>query len=339
VLSTGCWDGERRVEGEGGGEGMLISRALGICVAAWFGCCVVGAAEAVADTVSFTTAGCSAWTVTGGVTSVRVQAVGAAGGGLGPAGGAFGGGTGDGMSATVSALALGQKLDVCVDYTGGGGTGGVLNGFAGGGASGVGAGSDFSAPLVVAGGGGVASAGGGAGGGAGLPAGAPGSGLQPGGQGGTATAPGAGAGGGGDGAGFTALGPGTGGDGASAVGGGGGGGGAGYFGGGGGAACTSAGLTCGKVGSGGGGGGGSDFCAAAAPVTGCSVSPGAGTSTEAGSAAGSAQVTLTYSLVPVSKEQCKNGGWQYLTDSNGKPFKNQGDCVSYVATGGKNAAG
>jgi hypothetical protein len=35
--------------------------------------------------------------------------------------------------------------------------------------------------------------------------------------------------------------------------------------------------------------------------------------------------------LPTSKDQCKNGGWQ----SYGI-FKNQGDCVSFVATGGKN---
>jgi len=35
--------------------------------------------------------------------------------------------------------------------------------------------------------------------------------------------------------------------------------------------------------------------------------------------------------VPTTKGQCKNGGWQ----SYGV-FKNQGDCVSFVATGGKN---
>jgi hypothetical protein len=34
---------------------------------------------------------------------------------------------------------------------------------------------------------------------------------------------------------------------------------------------------------------------------------------------------------PTSKEQCKNGGWQTFG-----VFKNQGDCVSFVATGGKN---
>jgi hypothetical protein len=35
--------------------------------------------------------------------------------------------------------------------------------------------------------------------------------------------------------------------------------------------------------------------------------------------------------VPTSKDQCKSGGWR-----NYGVFKNQGDCVSYVATGGKN---
>jgi 6-phosphogluconolactonase len=34
---------------------------------------------------------------------------------------------------------------------------------------------------------------------------------------------------------------------------------------------------------------------------------------------------------PTSKEQCKNGGWRNFPD-----FKNQGDCVRFVATGGKN---
>jgi hypothetical protein len=35
--------------------------------------------------------------------------------------------------------------------------------------------------------------------------------------------------------------------------------------------------------------------------------------------------------LPTSKDQCKHGGWR----SYGV-FKNQGDCVSFVATGGKN---
>ena len=36
-------------------------------------------------------------------------------------------------------------------------------------------------------------------------------------------------------------------------------------------------------------------------------------------------------LLPTSTDQCKNGGWQVFG-----VFKNQGDCESFVATGGKN---
>jgi hypothetical protein len=39
--------------------------------------------------------------------------------------------------------------------------------------------------------------------------------------------------------------------------------------------------------------------------------------------------------LPTATEQCKNGGWR----SFGSVFKNQGDCVSFVATGGKNPPG
>jgi hypothetical protein len=35
--------------------------------------------------------------------------------------------------------------------------------------------------------------------------------------------------------------------------------------------------------------------------------------------------------LPTSKDECKKGGWQTFG-----VFKNQGDCVSFVATGGKN---
>jgi hypothetical protein len=35
--------------------------------------------------------------------------------------------------------------------------------------------------------------------------------------------------------------------------------------------------------------------------------------------------------LPTSKDQCKNGGWKTFG-----VFKNQGDCVSFVATKGKN---
>ena len=41
---------------------------------------------------------------------------------------------------------------------------------------------------------------------------------------------------------------------------------------------------------------------------------------------------------PTSADQCKHGGWQGLTDGSGTPFKNQGDCVSFVATDGTNLA-
>lgn len=37
--------------------------------------------------------------------------------------------------------------------------------------------------------------------------------------------------------------------------------------------------------------------------------------------------------MPTSKDQCKNGGWQ----NYGTTFRNQGDCVSFVASGGKKA--
>ena len=43
-------------------------------------------------------------------------------------------------------------------------------------------------------------------------------------------------------------------------------------------------------------------------------------------------------VVATDKDQCKNGGWMTVTDGSGNHFKNQGDCVSYVATGGKNQA-
>src|SRR5262249_10831388 len=133
------------------------------------------AAPAGADTAVFTTAGCSTWAIPGGVTSVAVTAVGAAGTDArnGP------GGKGDGVAATVSGLTPGGALDVCVAQ--GGGPGGTslqagTDGGAGGGASGVSRGSSFSSPVVIAGGGGGGGAnntlvGGATGGNAGSPAG------------------------------------------------------------------------------------------------------------------------------------------------------------------------
>jgi len=48
------------------------------------------------------------------------------------------------------------------------------------------------------------------------------------------------------------------------------------------------------------------------------------------------QITASASS-PTSKDQCKKGGWMTLSDDEGNAFKNQGDCVSYVATDGKNS--
>jgi len=50
--------------------------------------------------------------------------------------------------------------------------------------------------------------------------------------------------------------------------------------------------------------------------------------------------TTTCNTQPTTKEQCKNGGWasSNLVDATGNPFKNQGDCVSFVASRGKSDA-
>ena len=47
-------------------------------------------------------------------------------------------------------------------------------------------------------------------------------------------------------------------------------------------------------------------------------------------------VTVTETLSPGAA--CKNGGWKAMSDKTPTPFKNQGDCVSYYATGEKNLA-
>ena len=53
-----------------------------------------------------------------------------------------------------------------------------------------------------------------------------------------------------------------------------------------------------------------------------------------------ANTTYDFELVafPTSADQCKKDGWKSFVNADGGPlFKNQGDCVSYVQTGGKNA--
>jgi hypothetical protein len=50
--------------------------------------------------------------------------------------------------------------------------------------------------------------------------------------------------------------------------------------------------------------------------------------------------TFDFELVntPSDKSACQNNGWKDLTGSNGKAFKNQGDCTSFKATAGRNDA-
>ena len=44
---------------------------------------------------------------------------------------------------------------------------------------------------------------------------------------------------------------------------------------------------------------------------------------------------LQVPTVQAAKDQCKNGGWRNFSSPS---FKNQGDCVSFFATGGRNPA-
>jgi hypothetical protein len=344
-----------RAEGFAGRvNGGFARRVCAYAVGGLFGCLAVwlavGSASAWAATTTFTTQGCGAavgnvFTVPAGVTSVRITATGSAGQTFEqniPAG------TGDVVSGMLSGPQLpGQILDVCVDWGGGpggsgpGGSGpGGNGGGAGGGASGVALDPAFSTPVLIAGGGGGNGLGGNSGGGAGLPSGGNGGssfGGSGGGGGGTQSTGGTGgaaepSGCGGEtctaglaGVRFSVAGS-VGGAGGSVSGGccgaAGGGGGAGYFGGGG---AGGGGLSA-PVAS---GGGGSDFCAST--LGSCMV-------TDQNSSFGTASVTISYtSPLPTSKAQCQHGGWKTFTDINDTPlFKSQGDCMSFVNTGGKN---
>ncbi|MBA3261149.1 MAG: HYR domain-containing protein [Thermoleophilaceae bacterium] len=71
---------------------------------------------------------------------------------------------------------------------------------------------------------------------------------------------------------------------------------------------------------------GSTFPIGTTKVT-CTATDGSGNKT-----------TKSFNVVvrlPTSKEECTNGGWRNF----GSIFKSQGDCVSFVATGGKNPPG
>src|SRR6185295_7759537 len=41
-------------------------------------------------------------------------------------------------------------------------------------------------------------------------------------------------------------------------------------------------------------------------------------------------IRFNASNVALTKDDCKNGGWQTHTTATGEPFRNQGQCVSYV---------
>ena len=45
-------------------------------------------------------------------------------------------------------------------------------------------------------------------------------------------------------------------------------------------------------------------------------------------------VTTRAQIFPTTKDECRNDGWQRFGI-----YKNQGDCVSYVATNGNNSPG
>jgi hypothetical protein len=54
-----------------------------------------------------------------------------------------------------------------------------------------------------------------------------------------------------------------------------------------------------------------------------------------GAAAATAEGTVdgTISIpspTPATKDDCKQGGWQHLTDEHGTPFRNQGECIAWV---------
>ena len=152
-------------------------KVLGVLLAVCCGLCLLGAGGAMAETVSFTTPGCTTWTAPTG-SHFQIQATGAPG----SAGGSYvdpvvpeevlnsggAGGRGDVVSAALAGISAGTRLFVCVDI-GGGPSGssqgelrceetigrlGCFAGGAGGGASGVSLGGDFSQAALVAGGGG-----------------------------------------------------------------------------------------------------------------------------------------------------------------------------------------
>jgi hypothetical protein len=72
------------------------------------------------------------------------------------------------------------------------------------------------------------------------------------------------------------------------------------------------------------------FLSSMTPITTCPSSMATGVALQQEGLYGDFVVSDAKSL-PTTKDQCKNGGWRSYN-----VFKNQGDCVSFVATKGKN---
>lgn len=142
----------------GFGVGLLVRWrwVAGLALAAWLVLIPAGAAHAATELTQkevFThSGGCTVWGVPTAVTSLRIDAVGEAGGLAAPGVGGLPGGAGDGVTATVKVQPT-ERLRVCVGY--GGGAGGSQAGN-GGGASSVEFGvlSRAATGFLVAGGGG-----------------------------------------------------------------------------------------------------------------------------------------------------------------------------------------
>jgi hypothetical protein len=70
------------------------------------------------------------------------------------------------------------------------------------------------------------------------------------------------------------------------------------------------------------------------PAVQCGVTPGDClilTAGIIGSEGGLASAPITFAPGPPhTTADCANGGWQHVARANGKPFKNQGRCISYV---------
>src|SRR5690242_14706458 len=93
----------------------------GLVAVALTAVCLTMVGSAWAETTTFTSQGCSVWTVPSGITSVEMEATGAAGSPANSGGTAGVPGNGDGYSGALSHLTPGKAMFVCVDIGGGAG--------------------------------------------------------------------------------------------------------------------------------------------------------------------------------------------------------------------------